>query len=276
MQDKAVFGIPEEWRLFHERHPEWQEVLARLKTALEYIFIREIPANDQGHHIVFALGRLALEDFMEILLLCGNGYGIGGLKILRGMYERAVSALYLVRHPEQVNDFLDYEHVHQRKMVNHAKSAGINLGDHEEEIAAVEAGYQRVKSRYEEIVCQECGNTRLQGSWTKRDLKRMADEVDLGRAYGLMYFWPTLMHHTTLAGLNARYEPSGANALTFQGGPQPAAADQALGSAHALLLILLSQFDQIFRLGLRNIDELHKDFVRCWKVEVAEAGRGPE
>ena len=271
-QQKVVFGVPDEWRMFHERHPEWQEALSRLKRALEYVFIREVPVDQQGRHVVFALGRLAVEDFTEILLLCGNGYGIGGLKILRGMYERIVTALYLASHSEQVDDFLDYYYVHQQKLLVHAKDADINLGKHQKEIDEVKAEYQRVKSRYEETVCRECGTTRLQGSWTKRDLKTMAEEVGLRHGYGLMYFWPTLMHHTTFAGMNVRYEPSGADILTFQDASQREDADQALGSAHALLLILLKKFDHIFKLGLPNIDELYQDFARCWKVEMGEAG----
>jgi hypothetical protein len=260
-QEKVIFGVPAEWRAFHERHPEWEEVQPRLKKALEHAFIRQVAVDEKGRHVIFALGRLAVEDFAEILLLCGNGYGVGGLKILRGMYERVVTALYLARHPEQVDAFLDYHYIHQRKLLNHATGTGINLGKHETEIAAVEAEYQRVKGRYQG-----------KGSWTKLDLKTMADEVALGHAYGLMHFWPTLMHHTTLAGVNVRYEQSGADVLTFLDGPQQDETDQALGSAHALLLILLQQFDDLFKLGLPNLNELHGDFARCWKVAVAQAG----
>jgi hypothetical protein len=32
---------------------------------------------------------------VEILLLSANGYGIGAQKLVRGMYERAVTARYL-------------------------------------------------------------------------------------------------------------------------------------------------------------------------------------
>ena len=117
-QEKVIFGVPAEWRAFHERHPEWEEVQPRLKKALEHAFIRQVAVDEKGRHVIFALGRLAVEDFAEFLLLCGNGHGVGGLKILRGMYERVVTALYLARHPEQVDAFLDYDYIHQRQLLN--------------------------------------------------------------------------------------------------------------------------------------------------------------
>ena len=41
--------------------------------------------------IVYTLGRIAIDDFSELMVLGGNGWGIGALKILRGMYERVVN-----------------------------------------------------------------------------------------------------------------------------------------------------------------------------------------
>jgi hypothetical protein len=45
--------------------------------------------------VVFYLGQCAAEDFGELLILSGNGRGVGAYKILRGMYERIVQQLLL-------------------------------------------------------------------------------------------------------------------------------------------------------------------------------------
>jgi hypothetical protein len=47
--------------------------------------------------VVFYLGRVAADDFSELLILSGNGYGIGALKVLRGMYERVVTAAFIMK-----------------------------------------------------------------------------------------------------------------------------------------------------------------------------------
>lgn len=56
-------------------------------------------------------------DGTSILLLGMNGYGFGAQKILRGMYERAVTAAFLHRHPDQVDAFLDFGHINDWKLL---------------------------------------------------------------------------------------------------------------------------------------------------------------
>ena len=54
---------------------------------------------------------------MEILLVCGNGYGAAGMKLLRSMYEHAVTLRYLHEHQEEVQTFMDYYHVQQYQLM---------------------------------------------------------------------------------------------------------------------------------------------------------------
>jgi hypothetical protein len=115
------FGLPEEWEEFLKRHPILSAKLQSLFETLNKIFIRQIQTSSSAERVVFFLGRICTEDFMEILLLCGNGYGIGGMKLLRGLYERAVTLGYIVKNPQKADQFLEYHHVHVGKLFNHAK-----------------------------------------------------------------------------------------------------------------------------------------------------------
>lgn len=72
-----IFGLPDEWPLFEKRHPAFIEKLRPLFDTLNEMFIRQVQTNSPADKVVFFLGRLCSEDLMEILLLCGNGYGIG-------------------------------------------------------------------------------------------------------------------------------------------------------------------------------------------------------
>jgi hypothetical protein len=47
----------------------------------------------------FVLARTAIDDFSELLILASNGWGIGALKTLRGMYERVVTSAYVALEP---------------------------------------------------------------------------------------------------------------------------------------------------------------------------------
>src|SRR5947209_8248970 len=104
------FGNPGEWERFNA---EYLEFVARYEALLETrdkVFVRSA-VGEKVDRIVFGLGRVCSEDFQQAIILCGSGFGIGALQLLRGMYERAVTAAYLSKHPEGVDDFLDYHYV---------------------------------------------------------------------------------------------------------------------------------------------------------------------
>jgi hypothetical protein len=47
--------------------------------------------------IIYFFGHLAIQDFQELFTLCIAGFGYGAFKILRGLYEKTVTAIV----PEQ-------------------------------------------------------------------------------------------------------------------------------------------------------------------------------
>jgi hypothetical protein len=96
---KAQFGFRQEWGHFANSHQLFLKCFPNLQAALRTAFIRKGTLVQLVDRIIYFTGRLCAEDFMEVLLLCGNGYGIGAMKILRGMYERAVTARYLHANP---------------------------------------------------------------------------------------------------------------------------------------------------------------------------------
>jgi hypothetical protein len=95
-----------------------------LQKFMNEVVSRKFETDSAADKVIFFLGRLAVEDYVEVLLNAGNGYGIAALKLLRAMAERLITMMYLIRNPDKVPDFLDYEYVHQRKIVNHIKAAG--------------------------------------------------------------------------------------------------------------------------------------------------------
>lgn len=49
---------------------------------------------------VFAVEHQVADDFFDIQLLAVQGYGMGAVKLLRPLYERVVTALYLIKYPD--------------------------------------------------------------------------------------------------------------------------------------------------------------------------------
>jgi hypothetical protein len=69
-----------------------------------------------ANRLVFYLGRTAADDFGELLILSGNGYGVGALKILRGMYERIVTAAYIAKNPSEARVFVEDDTIKKWKL----------------------------------------------------------------------------------------------------------------------------------------------------------------
>jgi len=257
-----TFGFPEEQQEFQERNPRFVEVLPAFKERIDQVVSREFMPANLAQRIVFGLGKLAAEDFMEILLNCANGYGMAGLKLLRPMFEVTVTAMYLARHEDEVEQFMDYHYVHQRKSLMIAADVGADLGAivTEAQRRAVEEAYQAVRPRYRQVICAKCQTERELASWSKKDLMAMAREVNLGRAALGLYFLPTLQIHTTPTRLLSRLEETG-EGLRFKVGAQPIQADRAMMGAHVCMALLLEDLNRYLRLGIGDLEVALRDGV---------------
>ena len=269
----ASFGSQEDWQHFSESHQVLLRKLPLLFKTFERVFLRTIDTTKPADGVIYFLGRVAMEDFMEIVLLCGNEYGVGALKILRGLYERAVTAAYLAKYPEEVDSFLEYHHVHMGKLLNHT----VELFDvrrifPEDKLAEIRANYERTKPRFQEPLCKTCGTTRTRLSWSKLNIGAMAKKGDeyLARLYLTCYFLPTLNAHSTLHALSTQAKTSDHGGLTFDDSAQREHADEALRAAHLTMLLALGTQNRHFKLGLdEELGERRGDFAEAW-------GKAPE
>ena len=80
-------------------------------------FSRTLLTGEPIERFVFGYGRLCCEDFWEVILLSTNGYGVGATKLLRTLYEHAVTLHYLNDHPDELNDLYDYSFVAEHKLL---------------------------------------------------------------------------------------------------------------------------------------------------------------
>lgn len=262
-----TFGLPDEWDDFLVRHALFAEKLKPLTETFRKVFIRQVETTEPAERVVLGLGRLSVEDFMEILLLCGNGYGVGGMKLLRGLYEKAVTLGYIAKNPEKAEQFLDYHNVHQGKLLNHAKQV-FPMGKYlsASQIDEIQSAYRRTKDKYQEVLCEKCGTTRTSFSWSELDLLSMAREAGLHKLYLQCYYDPTLQAHTTVSSLIARLRLGDNGQVSFDEGAQHEKADLALVSAHNVILYVLDTENRYFKMGLESeIQDRFEDFMNIWE-----------
>jgi len=114
----TFYGFPDECRNFDERHPLWNEMMGNLVRALNLAFTRVEVMKGSADKFVYFFGRIILEDFMEVALVCYHGYGVAASKLVRSMYEFTVTLRYLHEHPDEADTFLAYHLVQQDQLTS--------------------------------------------------------------------------------------------------------------------------------------------------------------
>ena len=264
MSSGPIVGNPDQWERFVKEFPALAEKLPALHSTLTKVFIRKDVSDSTGT-LIFFLGRLCAEDFSEIFLMCGNGYGFGALRLLRSMYERAVTLAYLIKNPKEIEDFLDYFLVTQRKTLNKLKEMH---GEKEVEkmlgkkaMDEVETDFQKVKGKF--VTGKK---NKLQISWTKKTFEELVK--DAGDTYKALYLYcyvrPLLQAHPSASSILDRLKDEGGT-ITFSMESNTEIVNWPLISAHNLVIQVMGEQDEYFKLGLDDeIQERVKDFHACW------------
>lgn len=256
----AMFGSPAKWEAFARRRPGFREAIPRLHHLMERAFIRSLHDPSPQDRAVFYLGRLCVEDFLEILLVCGNGYGIAGKKLLRGLFERALTAWHLHRHPDEAEDFQDHWQIQLHQI---ARDAQEMFGDDvisKEMLAILKEGADSVRDRFKVPICEKCKTSRVNHTWTRLDVVSMARACPEMQGYLLPGYRDTLAHvHANFGGIVQRLEIT-EDSITFGDETPPGVDDAVLTAAHAIVLQALRLQVEHFKLK-----ELEGELETCAK-----------
>ncbi|MBZ5598435.1 MAG: DUF5677 domain-containing protein [Acidobacteriia bacterium] len=263
MGQRFSCGFPEEWEDFAKRHRLFLERFPNLVAALNTAFIRRATLSEHIDKFIFFYGRLCCEDFFEVGLCCGNGYGAAAMKLVRSLYERAVTLRYLHEHPEELTDFWDYHHVSSYKlMVPVDETLGTKTVP-EEMRAKLKTDFERVKERFMVTACDECGTKRLNHTWSKLDFVSMSKKTGvIGKLVVPGYYWPLRHAHATVGALLSRLEDSEVEGISFAPTAQRKEADDALMTAQNIIVDVLNVQDERFKIpGLsEQIQHVIDDF----------------
>lgn len=261
-----VFGFQEEWRNFEKRNALFLERFPRLEEAFKFAFA-DTQLSEPIDKIVFMFGRVCVEDFFELLLCCANGNGQAAQKLLRGLYERVVTLEYLHNNPAELEDFLDFHLVSQRKL-KIACEATMGKDMFSPEMAAdIEQRYQEVKDKFMITACETCGTKRPNHTWSKLDFVAMANTTSLGKLIVPGYYLPLRQAHATVASMLSRMVATNDDGISFEQTAQRKPADNALRVSHNIVLNVLRVENEHFKIqGLKEqYDLCLQDFVDIWQ-----------
>jgi len=255
-------------------YPPSDEVIASLVGLPdEHPQVMAVDDKYKSDLIVYTLGRIALDDFGELIVLAGNGWGVGALKILRGMYERVVTSAYIAKNPQASRAFAASIWTHRAKVWRRlvALDPTLSEGELPDDIKTIQAEAKRAQDNKNESTCKCCGQLKKIDPWTALDLASMARIAGkhLEDLYLGCYLEPTAHLHATGAGTAARIRHAGNSWLykldTSEEGRM------ALVFGHNLLLQNLRAQNDYFDLGLFNsINSRFTAFKELWDKQMAE------
>src|SRR5437867_2478463 len=197
------FGDTNATKAFLKRNQKSLPKFERLMDLGNKCLGRLVRPENRTEDICFGLGHTCREDFSEILFLCANGYSNAGLKLLRGLYERAVALAYIVKVPEKVDRFTNFAAIQEYR----AMKAALELVSEADFDKAMGADYSaaEIRKRYQAIK----PDFPKAMSWDQ-SVGAMAKElgVPYSQLYLVCYAIPNFSIHATLASA-ARWEGCG-------------------------------------------------------------------
>ena len=264
------FGNPEEWVAFGERRAKVIQIVPRIEQALTAVFSRSLTDATPNDLVIFFTGYRCAEDFLEILLLCGNGEGYASQKLLRSLFENVVLVKYLNEHRDQVRSYYDYHTVTTLKHMNATRRFWGDEAVPKNVMEQVKTEYEAVKENYRHRKCQKCGSKEMGVGWTSIPLPDMAELVGLGNFVPTAYYEPLLDSHPNMNGIVRRLNVADLASSTVDWRPRlnRELSDRVLLTAHALLLYVLEVQQSYFSLPKAILENLPDDFMCAWDASV--------
>ena len=94
------FGVEKFWPLASERYADVFPVIQRLIDLMnEMLDAADKKRTGELELSIVCLTRMTGFAMNEVLILCGNGCGVGAMKIVRGMFETSLLAEHFKASP---------------------------------------------------------------------------------------------------------------------------------------------------------------------------------
>src|SRR5258708_17523905 len=115
------FGDTEAYRAFHARYPNFEGTFDRLLVITNKCFSRRLENRTTLQDVCFSIGETCRDEFADIIFLGVNGHGTAAMKLIRGLYERAVTLAYIIKYPKKAKRYLHYTAINEYKMIQAAR-----------------------------------------------------------------------------------------------------------------------------------------------------------
>jgi len=264
------------WKRLDRDFPRFSETMVLLAGTMKKIFARSMDLLE-SQIAVFSTGRLACEDLYEIAFLAEHGLGFAALKLLRGIYERAVVGRYIALNPTEAEAFGEYRALDAHRYERRAKDV---YGEKWKARRNVEMQdlFESIKSKYKWEACDKCGLA-PQANFSRHSLLTLAHKINevlevvsindkqkkitMEHAYLLCAAVPNAHIHASMWSFLQRLKRTGEDVVWSEN--QEWQAEFALSTAHDMMRLVFKTQNEYFQLQLEDeIDQRRLEWHNVW------------
>jgi hypothetical protein len=251
-------GYPDFWPIVLENHKKFFVVTQNLGPTIDDLF--SVAHTEPLHKVARHLAKMVANSVGAVLLLGMNGYGIDAIKIARTMFEAAVTLAYLRKHPDEFDDYFDFNFIigmrRHKFMEKHAPEQIKKLTP--EALDSVKRGYARVRARF-------TAKGRVRGRWSKRPFSQLCSDIGLEGHYLSFYDLASNITHANISGVMSQADPE-PGVLDVDLAPSEQFVDMALSTAHCMFVLAVSEYVALARPEKQSVAErIESDFMTAWK-----------
>jgi hypothetical protein len=193
---RIIPGFPEMWRPVYEKYQPFFLCAHKLMPIVNEVI--RAPIEGPLLNTVCRMLVAASNSYGALIVLALNGYGHDAMKIARSIFETELNIIRLKTHPEELNDFLDYIFIIQKKqfdMLDDGQKKGVAKGHYEEMMAKYNDVLPRFASKQD--------RTRPRNEWCRESIYARAKEagIDYLDLYQTFYREASSLHHLDIGGL---------------------------------------------------------------------------
>lgn len=234
-----------------------------LRASMELVRIADgvlfKPLAEPLHKVIRSIARVMVNSNGAVLTVATAGYGNDAAKIVRSMFDGAVTIAHLRLHPELVADYIDFFRIWRWQ---YYESRLAEDPDSVKELPAETV--EEMKMEYEAVL-PRFQNRRgdILGSWCRVSVRQRADAVGVGMSYPAFHAQASGMQHLDMSGLVSQ---ASANGFDVEVAPSGRYVRESLAMSFNLTFRALFDFDQAAAPGFNyELEVVHNFYIAAKK-----------
>ena len=190
-----------------------------------------------------------LQTAKAVRLLCRMGLGQDALTQLRVMFESLIDFRYMQIDKKRVKDYTDFDLYYKLKLGRKLDRYKVRVEQEKWEARQkeLETEWNKVKFRF--TYRNSKGREVVYSRWSGKDLRTMAEEIDLGKAYDYFYTYASGFVHSMAASANDYVLGRDGDSVVVEVGASETMISEALHTDQATLLAILEIINDEYKVG---------------------------